>query len=1059
MIISNAAIDNRVTVWVLMALIVIIGVASYVSLPRESFPEVKFPVILITTTQEGVSPADVETNITGEIEKQLAGMKGLKEMTSTSAEGISVITCKFYPDIRIEDALQRVRDKVDLAKADVPKEADASIIKDINIAEFPIMLISISGTISPVRLKGIADRMEDIIESLPGVLNVDVIGALEPEIRLEVDRDRLAAYGLTLPEVLDLIPSENVNISAGAMETAGTKFNIRLPAEFKKAADVQGLQIAVRHGKPIYLSDIARVVATFKDRVNYSRLDGKPSITVSVQKRVGANIIPIADAVKTILAKFRSRAPVGTKFELTLDQSKDIRRMVADLENNVASGFVLVVLVLVMFMGWRTSMIVALAIPMSMLMSLAIISMIGFTLNMMVLFSLILALGMLVDNAIVIVENIFRHMEMGYGRVEAAKKGAAEVAWPVITSTVTTVAAFAPLAFWPDIVGDFMKYLPITVIITLTCSLFVAMVISPTICAVFAGGKRHDHSHKEGRFKRGYRRLLATSLNHWMVTISLAVTLLAALVITYARRGRGVEFFPDLDPLRATLNIRAPQGTNITETDRLARVAEQRLKPFGSDIVHIVTNVGSVGGNKFGGSDSGPNLANITIQFHDFENRKRPSAEAVKEMRRAIAGIPGAEIKLEKEKQGPPGGAPVTVQLIGRDFKTLERLSARAKALIADVPGLVNLRSDFEAARPEIVFHSDRRKAVQLGVNTRVIGQFLKMAVFGRKVGTYRRFNDDYDITVRLPLDQRNRLDDLFALRVPNNTGAAVPLTSLGSLQYKGGLGTIHRWNQRRVVTLTGDNEGRQADIVLKDVHARLAGLALPDGYEIRYAGQKEDQDIAAAFLKKAFVVALLLIVLILVAQFNTLSVPLVISSTVILSTIGVFAGLLINGMAFGVIMTGVGVISLAGVVVNNAIVLLDYTRRLQRRGMDVTAAAIQAGVTRLRPVLLTATTTILGLVPMAVGVSFDIHKWTISTRSESSQWWASMAWAVIYGLSFATVLTLVFVPTVYVTLYRAASWLGLGGLRGPGEDDSAQQPSSGPAALPASGPDSATGR
>jgi len=1024
------AIRNRTTVFVLMFLIVVAGVTSYVTLPREAAPDVKVPNILITTVQDGVSPEDIENTITKEIEKELAGLNGLKEMTSTSAEGISTINVEFYPDVEIEDALQRVRDKVDLAKAELPQEAEEPVIRDINIAEFPILIINISGTISPVRLKFIADELEDTIESVPGVLDVDILGAPEREIRLEIDQDRLAAYGLTVSEILDLIPSENVNISAGGLETPGMKFNIRVPAEFEDPEEAATLQIATRDGKPIYITDVVRVRDTFKDRTSYARLDGLSSITVSVQKRVGADILMITDTIRAILQKFRKQAPAGTKFDITLDQSEDIRRMVADLENNIVSGMVLVVAVLLLFMGWRTSLIVALAIPMSMLMSFFAIQALGYTVNMVVLFSLILALGMLVDNAIVIVENIFRHTEMGMGRIEAAMKGTAEVAWPVITSMATTVAAFSPLLFWPGIVGDFMKYIPATVIIVLTSSLFVALVISPTICSLVAGGKRHQKAKPPSRFLSGYRNVLNLALHHKFATILLSVLLLSALVIVYNKRGSGTLYFPKFDPRRAIINIRAPQGTNIHETDRLAHAVETRLESYRPEYKNMISNVGSAGGSGFGGGSGGSHVANLTVEFYDYEDRQRPSEQALMEMRQSVADIPGAEIKLEQEQEGPPTGEPVNVQIIGPDFKVLERLSEQARGLIADVPGLVNLRSDLEAARPEIVFKPDRRRATQLGVNTLIIGQFLKTAIFGREVGTYRQFNDDYDITIRLPVYQRSSIDDLLRLRVPNKLGASVPLSSLGSFDYKGGFGTIHRIDQKRVVTLTGDNEGRLAEEVLKDVQERLDKLPLKAGYEIRYAGEQEEQQEAGAFLLRAFVLAILLIVMILVAQFNTLSVPLIIITTVALSTTGVFAGLLINNMPFVVIMTGIGVISLAGVVVNNAIVLLAYTRQLQRQGMELIEAAVQAGVTRLRPVLLTATTTILGLIPMATGFSFDVHKFQLVTRSESSQWWASMAWAVIYGLGFATVLTLIVVPTLYVTLYRLASSLGLGGLK-----------------------------
>jgi len=720
-----------------------------------------------------------------------------------------------------------------------------------------------------------------------------------------------------------------------------------------------------------------------------------------------------------------------------------------------------------------------------------------------------------------------------------------------------------------------MKYLPVTVIITLTSSLFVAMVISPTVCSMLsdAGARRKPREHG---LIQCYKGLLRAALRHWPATLLLAVLLLVGLGVTYAKRGSGVELFPEFDPRRAIINIRCPQGTNVRETDRIARIVERRLEPFRPDIQHVVTNVGSAGGFTLTGASTGPHVGNVTVLFHDYEDRKRKSADAVKEIRQVLADIPGAEIKVEKEKEGPPTGAAVTVRIIGREFKTLERLAEKAKGLIADVPGLVNLRSDLEVTRPELSFRVDRRRAALLGLNPTIIGNFLKTAVFGREVGTYRQFNDEYDITIRLPRSQREKIQDLFRLHVPSNTGHAVPLSSLGTFDYRPGFGTIHRINQTRVVTLTADAEGRLGPAVLADAQARLdplgyasllssdikdlpafcrkladaraapvrrvrellepgllggltgdvrrtirevadagkadkkaqksivaalkgllgrrdlyrqedfAGteldkqarellqrerndlranevrrlnrllleaafptlltrrerLQVPPGYLVRYAGEQEEQEKARQFLfGRALPLALLLIVLILVTQFNTLSAPLIIMFTVILSTIGVFAGLLLCRMPFGIIMTGVGLISLAGVVVNNAIVLLDYTRQLQRRGMEVMSAAVQAGVTRLRPVLLTATTTILGLIPMATGISLNIHKFDptrlsslISTRSESSQFWASMAIAVIFGLAFATLLTLVVVPTLYTTLYRAAARFGLGGLKKTGE-------------------------
>ncbi|MGC9453460.1 MAG: efflux RND transporter permease subunit [Phycisphaerae bacterium] len=1040
-ILSDAAIRNRVTVAVMVVLIAVAGIYSYITLPREAAPDVAVPYVLVTTTYEGVSPEDIENTVTREIEPQLSGIKGVKEISSVSAEGVSTIVVEFQPDIDIEDALQYVRQKVDQARGDLPTDADEPVIREINVAEFPIIYASISGDVSMKRLKDMADDLQDEMERVTGVLEVEILGALEREIRIEFDADALAAWSLTIPEVLELIPSENVNVSAGGLETTGTKFNVRVPAEFVEPRDVMELLIAVRDGRPIYLYDVARVDDTFKDRETYSRVDGRQSVTLAVRKRVGANIVDVAEEVKEIFFAAAEEAPDALEFVITDDRSDDIDRMVMDLENNIGAALLLVVLVLMLFMGFRTSLVVAVAIPLSMAMSFFVIQAIGYTLNMIVLFSLVLAVGMLVDNAIVIVENVYRHMQLGYGRIEAARRGASQVAWPVITSTATTVSAFIPLLFWPGIVGDFMKYLPATVIVVLCSSLFVALVVSPVVCTLVTGKvKRRERHHP---ILNGYRRLLTTALAHRAVVLTLAALLLVGLGLFYVKRGEGVEFFPTTDPRRAVINIRAPQGTHIDRTNELAeRVERHVLKyldhpQYGRELRHYITNVGSTGGPAvlLGGGGSGPHVANVTLVFLDYEDRPRPSSEIVHELREELTDFAGAEISISEEEMGPPTGAPVTVRLIGEDFDVLEDLSRRAERMIRDVPGLVNLRNDYEASRPEMVFEVDRRRAMLLGVNPRTIGNFLKMAVFGTKVGTYRELDDEYDITVRLPQRQRNKIDDLLRLRIPNVRGRPVPIGSLGEFKYRGGYGTIYRVDQDRVITLTADAEGRLSQDVLMDVQQRLADLDMPDGYRIQYAGEQEEREEAGAFLRRALIMALLLIVLVLVMEFNTLSVPAVIMITVVLSMIGVLTGLLVTSLPFGIMMTGIGVISLAGVVVNNAIVLLAYTRELQRQGHDVTSAAIEAGVTRLRPVMLTAITTIMGLVPMATGLHFKFHELRFATSSESSDWWQTMAVSVTFGMGFASLLTLVVVPTLYVTIYRVAARLGMGGLYHPGED------------------------
>jgi multidrug efflux pump subunit AcrB len=1025
MLITDLAIKNRTTVAVMGLAIIVLGVYSYMALPREAFPDIPIPHILVTTTYEGVSPEDMETSVTMKIEKELNGIRGVKEITSSSAEGLSMIDVEFTPDVPSDVALQRVRDRVDRAKGEIPQDAEEPVIKEINFAEFPIMLISISGDVSAVQLKVIADDLQDILEAVPGVLKVDVLGALEREIRLEIDQQRAAAFNILVPELLALIPSENVNISAGGLETKGTKFNVRIPAEFVTPEEVDHLLLTVRDGKPIYLADVINVRDAFKDRVTYSRLDGIPNVTLSVQKRVGANVVHVSDHIRAIIDQAGEQTMGAVEFSITFDMSDHIRNMVADLENNVLAALVLVTGVLLLFMGWRSSTIVALIIPLSMLITFFVIQMLGYTLNMIVLFSLVLVLGMLVDNAIVIVENIYRHLQLGYGRLEAAIMGAREVAWPVTTSTLTTVGAFLPLMFWPGMMGSFMKYMPITLTIGLMASLFVALVFSPTICSFWAGGSASPRRTKHW-FIGGYRRFQEAGLSNPGMALLLSVCLLVGLAILYAKIGKGTEFFPQGDPERAVINVRAPQGTNISETDRIVRIIEDRIAPYNPWIKNIVTNVGSSGGGMdIMASAGGPHLANISLIFYDFADRQRPSLEIIAEVRQAVADIPGAEISVEMEKRGPPTGAPITVQIIGKDFGVLDQLSDQARRAIADVPNIINLRSDLEATRPELAFTVDRRVAMLLGVNTATVGNFLKMGVFGTKVGTYRQYNDEYDITVRLPLADRVSVDDIANLKIPNASGLAVPLRSVGSFEYRGGFGTISRINQKRVVTLTADAEGRLSSEVLKDVQKRLAAFNLPMAYEIRYAGEKETEDEARGFLGKAFGLALLLITLVLVIQFNSLTVPFVIMTTVILSLIGALLGLLVWGLPFGIIMSGIGVISLAGVVVNNAIVLLDYTRQLQRRGMDLVSATAEAGVTRLRPVLLTAGTTIIGLLPTAIGVSYDFHTLAWSTKSESSQWWGNMAVVVIFGLGFATILTLVVVPSLYVLLSRLSIRLG----------------------------------
>ena len=649
----------------------------------------------------------------------------------------------------------------------------------------------------------------------------------------------------------------------------------------------------------------------------------------------------------------------------------------------------------------------------------------GLTLNIMTLGGLALGAGMLVDNAIVIVENIYRHMQEGNNRVEAARIAASEVGWPVISSTLTTLCALFPMTFWPGLMGEFMKFLPLTLIITLTSSLFVALVINPTVCATFMRVKPGEVQPdvERTRVVRFYRRVLQWALKHQGATIGLAVGVLlmigAVFSFMVSANILGVELFPDTEPNRAFVEIKAPEGTGLETSDRYARIVEEVVFPE-QDVKYTIAEIG-VAPSGEARSDSGgqAHMAKVSLEFVDSEERHESSDLVLNRVRAALSNFTGAEIKVEKEKEGPPTGAPVSIEVSGENVVVLQRLVSQAREKIKGIPGLVDLKDDFSRAKPEIRVLVDREKATLLGLSTADISVLVKAAISGSKMGVYRQGKDEYDIIVRLPEARRQNLADIESLLVPTNSGAPVPLTTVAKLEFGVGFGSIRHIDQKRVVTITGNTTGRNSNDVLLDVQNRLAGIDLPAGYRVDYSGEQEEQQKASAFLVKAFLIALFLIVLVLITQFNSISQTIIVMTSVVLSLSGVFLGLILTMTNFGIIMTGIGVISLAGVVVNNAIVLIDYINQLRRQGVELYDALLRAGLIRFRPVMLTAITTILGLLPMAVGVSFDFRNLSMIVGGESAQWWGPMAVAVIFGLAIATLLTLVVVPVLYALFAR----------------------------------------
>lgn len=1057
---------------VLAVIIIVFGIYCYNVLPRESDPDITIPNVFVTTSYRGVSPGDMETSVTIEIEKKLKGLDGVKKIQSVSSEGLSSINIEFVTGTDIDKALQDVKDKVDEAKSELPTDLeDDPMVFEVNFSELPIVVFSMSGTCGLATLKEIADDLKDDIEAIPGVLEAEVTGGLEREIRVEVFPEKLAYYGISIPIFQKILYSENQNTSGGTIRLGQGRFQLRVPGEFRTPAEIYGLVMGTHNGQPIYLKDLARVVDGFKEETSRSRLDGRSAVNIAVKKRSGENIIKISNKIDQLIAKQQPTWPSNTEIVKVMDKAKDIRLIVADLENNILSGLILVVVVLFFALGLRNAFLVSLAIPFSMLLSFIVLHILGITLNMVVLYSLTLALGMLVDNAIVIIENIYRYMEQGVPRIEAAKKATSEVAFPVIGSTLTTLGAFLPMLFWPGIMGEFMKYLPLTLIVTLSSSLFVAMVINPALASVFMKIKKNDNlpmaiSAQEieaagekpieikGKILKSYSALLAFSLRRPLIVVGFAFSILILLYQAWMLAvgiEKPVEFFPDIQPKSMYVNVDVPEGADINYIDRIMRRIELTVAGVSEEKLFNPTNQSNnrylealspkrhekANGEIFSGPSDLENIENIYIKavtssansifdanapnhvgirFLEMEERKTSSSDTVDVIRERVKHIPGGRITVAVQEEGPPTGAPINIEIAGDDFQMLGNMAKDIRAIISKIPHVKDIRDDFVEGTPSVKVVVDRQKAALFGLTTDNIGFALKTAYNGLDVSSFREGDEDYDITVQLPEENRRVTDVLKELMIPAPNNKMVPLSTLATVEYSGSIGDIVRINNERVVTVKAnvDESKIPGPVARAEAEMLLNKFPLPPGYTIRFTGENEFQKESEDFLSKAFVVACFLIFLVLVSQFNSVSHPIIIMTSVILSMGGAFLGLALFKQPFGIIMTGVGVISLAGVVVNNAIVLIDYINKLRERGLALKEAVIRAGATRLRPVVLTAITTILGLIPMVTGVSFDFRHMAISWVSESSQVWRSMAIVVIFGLMVATFLTLIVVPTLY---------------------------------------------
>ncbi len=1016
MIVTNYAIKFRTAVFIFIAVLVVMGIISYNALPREGNPDITIPQVFVTAVYPGTSPEDMENLVVIPIEKKLNELGNVKNISAMAADSVAVFTIEYQEGVDVDSAIQRVKDKIDLSRPDLPDDLDEPTVEGLNFStDIPVMRFALSGDPDLERLKSTAEFMQDEIESISGVKEARIAGTREREIRLEFDLPRLIAYNIPIFDVVSLVAKENVTISSGMLEVDQNKVQVRVPGEFKLASDIRDLVVVQRDNHPIYLRDIATVTDTYKDLESISRINGEPAVSIEIFKRAGENSVFLIDEVKQIIDP--EKLPAGITLTIVQDDSKDIRDMLAELENNMASGFFLVIVILLIFMGRRNSLFVGLAIPFSMLLSFTVMSLMGITLNMVVLFSLILAVGMLVDNGIVIVENIYRLHCEGLSRIEAARQGAAEVAWPVATSTLTTLAAFSPLLFWPDIMGEFMGYIPQTLIITLTSSLFVALVINPAICSVLI--KRGKQNLGEDRtdyhpFVRGYENMLRGAMHHRgsLLIISMAFLILSSQL--YGRFGKGVLLFVETEPRAAQIEVRYPEGTAIEKTDAAMQYIENKIRDF-EDIEFILATTGQGMGSGFSEGSGGTYLGSFYIKFIDEDQRTGNTSELIKKFRERIGKIPGAEIKVDQLQEGPPQQPPVNIEISGENLETLNDIATEIKRSISHVSGLVDLRSNYESALPELQFIVDRKRAGMLGLDTETIGFFLRTSIYGTESQRkFRAGEDEFDITVRLPRPSRDQFGLLDEIYIPVQDSDPVPLSSLGEFEYTSGRGVIRRQNQKRVITVSGNKSGRESNELLADIIPIVDQIKLPPGYSIEYTGDKEEQQESSEFLTRAFFLALAGIMVVLVLQFNSVLLPFVILLSIILSIIGVMWGLLLTRMHFSIVMTGVGIISLAGIVVNNAIVLVDCINQQKAKGLTTGDAVITAGRLRLRPVLLTAVTTILGLIPMAVGFSFDVHTFRFTTGGATSAWWAPMAIAVIFGLAVSTLLTLILVPLMY---------------------------------------------
>ncbi|MGF1908976.1 efflux RND transporter permease subunit [Vibrio kasasachensis] len=1011
----DAALSRTRTMLVLLVFIIIAGVITYITIPKESSPDITIPIIYVSVGHQGISPVDAERLLVRPIEQELRSIEGVKEMTSTASEGHASVMLEFSVGMDLDKAMADVREAVDLAKPKLPEDSDEPTVNEVTLAsEEPVLSLVLYGTVPERTIVQIARRLQDKLESYRQVLEVKIAGDREDIVEIIVDPLLMESYGLDQADIYNLVALNNRVVAAGFVDTGYGRFSVKVPSVFDSIKDVLELPIKVDGKQVITFADVATVRRAFRDPESYARLDGESAVVLDVSKRAGENIIETVELVKTVLneAQKSPEWPNNLLVKYTWDQSDDVKMMLNDLQNNILSAIILVVIVIIAILGMRTAMLVGISIPGSFLAGLLALSVFGITINIIVLFSFIMAVGMLVDGAIVVTEFADRRMQEGTPRKQAYRDAAKRMAWPITASTATTLAAFAPLLFWPDITGEFMKFLPLTLIATLAASLVMAMLFVPVLGGLFGKPQNvtsesrnrmialHDGDFSQATgITKFYFHTLSVSLRHPIKILLLAIVLAFGVGAAYNKAGLGAEFFPEVDPPFFTVKVRSYGDLSINEKDNIMRDIEQVM--LGHDEFESVYT-------RTGGDDE---IGQIQITPVDWQYRRKVKA-IIEDLKQQTDQYAGVEIEYKFPDAGPPVESDLVIEMSSLNLNDLDAAAKQVREWADNNAALTNISDN--SSKEGIDWQIDIRRddASRFAADATLVGNTVQFVTNGLTIGDYLPDDstEEVDIIVRYPENKRD-IGKFDELRVKTALGM-IPITNFASIVPDHKQDTIHRVDGHRIISIKADmKEGYNLALELPKIEQALSDIDFASGVEFKLRGQNEEQQNSSAFLQNAFLVALVVMALILITQFNSFYQAFLILSAVLFSTVGVFAGLLIFQRPFGVVMSGIGVIALAGIVVNNNIVLIDTYNQLRRRGLEKREAILRTGVQRLRPVLLTTVTTILGLLPMVLEMNVDLINQKIEFGAPSTQWWSQLATAISGGLAFATVLTLVLTP------------------------------------------------